>query len=48
MEKLISINLGKVSDKTAYYQSSYVKYMQTILFKRPGWVDNKLESMFLG
>ena len=48
MEQLISRNLGKASDKTANYQSSYVKYIQTILFKMPGWMDNKLESIFLG
>ena len=47
MEQLININLGKVSNKTAYYQS-YVKYMQTLLFKMPGWMNNKLESSFLG
>ena len=47
MEQLININLGKVSNKTAYYQSS-VKYMQTLLFKMPGWMNNKLESSFLG
>ena len=34
MKQLININLGKVSNKTAYYQS-YVKYMQTLLFKMP-------------
>ena len=48
MEQLISLNLGKASDKTACYHSAYVKYMQTILFKTPGWMDNKLESRFLG
>ena len=48
MEQLISINLGKASDKSAYYQSFYVKYMWALLFKTPGWMDNKLESMFLG
>ena len=47
MEQLININLGKVSNKTAYYQS-YVKYMQTLLFKMPGWMNNKLGSSFLG
>ena len=25
MEQLISLNLGKVNDKTAYYHSAYVK-----------------------
>ena len=48
MEQLISLNLGKESDKTACYHSAYVKYTQTILFKTPGWMDNKLESRFLG
>lgn len=48
MEQFISLNLGKASDKTAYYHSAYVKYTQTILFKMPGWMDNKLESRFLG
>ena len=46
MEQLININLGKVSNKTAYYQS-YMKHMQTLLFKMPGWMNNKLESSFL-
>ena len=48
MEQLISLNLGKESDKTACYHSAYVKYTQTILFKMPGWMDNKQESRFLG
>ena len=48
MKQFISLNLGKESDKTACYHSAYVKYTQTILFKTPGWMDNKLESRFLG
>ena len=48
MEQFISLNLGKARDKTAYYPSAYVKYMQTILFKVPGWMNNKPESRFLG
>ena len=38
MEQLTSSKLGKESDKTAYYHSAYVKYMQSILFKMPHWL----------
>ena len=47
VEQLMSLNLGKARDKTAHYHSAYVKYTQTILFKMPGWMNNKLASRFL-
>ena len=42
MEKLIRLKLGKESDKTALYHSAMWNICK--LFKKPGWMNNKLES----
>ena len=48
MEKLTGSKLGKEYVKSVYCHPAYLTYMQSTLFKMPGWMKLKLKSRLLG
>ena len=48
MEQWTDSKLGKEYDKGVYCHPAYLTYMQSTSYEMLGWMNNKLESRFLG
>ena len=48
MEQWTGSKLRKDYVKAAYCHPAYLTYMQSTLYKMPGWMKHKLESRLLG
>ena len=48
MEQLTGSKLGKKYDKAVYCHSAHLTYMKSTSYEMLGWMNQKLESRFLG
>ena len=48
MEQLTSSQLGKEYDNAAYYHTAYLTSLQSTSCEMPGWMDQQVESRWLG
>ena len=47
MKQRIASQLGKEYDKTVFYHTVYLTYIQSISYEMPGWMKPTLESRLL-
>ena len=48
VEQWASSTLGKEDKKAVYRYPAYLTSMQSVSHEMPGWMNHKLESIFLG
>ena len=48
MKQWTGSKLGKEDVKAVYCHPAYLTFMQSTSCEMPGWMNNKLESRFLG